>query len=78
MEKLTEAVLDLVHLYCCTFNANFHHTAAPGRCCAASRQEAGLVSAVLSFSLYAAHRVPITWATRWASEHTHTHTLSVR
>ncbi|XP_075869462.1 phosphatidylinositol 4-phosphate 3-kinase C2 domain-containing subunit beta isoform X2 [Nelusetta ayraudi] len=62
VEKLTEAVLDLVHLYCCTFNANFHHTAVPDRCCTALRQEAGLASTVLSFNVYAAHRVPITWA----------------
>ncbi|XP_030275626.1 phosphatidylinositol 4-phosphate 3-kinase C2 domain-containing subunit beta [Sparus aurata] len=61
VEKLTAAILDLVELYCSTFNANFH-TTPQSNCCTAPVQEAGLVTNVLSFSVYAAHRVPITWA----------------
>ncbi|XP_059185118.1 phosphatidylinositol 4-phosphate 3-kinase C2 domain-containing subunit beta isoform X2 [Centropristis striata] len=61
VEKLTAAILDLVELYCSTFNANFHPT-APSRDCMAPLQEAGLVTTVLSFNVHAAHRIPITWA----------------
>ena len=63
VEKLTAAILDLVDLYCSTFNANFH-PAPQGTRLATPSQEAGLVTNVLSFSVYAAHRVPITWAAR--------------
>ncbi|XP_062402307.1 phosphatidylinositol 4-phosphate 3-kinase C2 domain-containing subunit beta [Sardina pilchardus] len=61
VEKLTSAILDLVELYCSTFNANFHtapHSYRP----TAPIQEAGMVTNVLSFSVYGAHRIPITWA----------------
>ncbi|KAM6927530.1 phosphatidylinositol 4-phosphate 3-kinase C2 domain-containing subunit beta [Xenentodon cancila] len=61
VEKLTAAILDLVELYCSTFNANFH-TVPQSQCCTAPVQEAGVVTNVLSFSVYAAHRIPITWA----------------
>uniref|UniRef100_A0A673YU00 Phosphatidylinositol-4-phosphate 3-kinase catalytic subunit type 2 beta n=1 Tax=Salmo trutta TaxID=8032 RepID=A0A673YU00_SALTR len=61
VEKLTVAILDLVELYCSTFNANFHTTVQSNRH-TVPRQEAGLVTNVLSFSVYAAHRIPITWA----------------
>lgn len=61
VEKLTAAILDLVELYCSTFNANFH-TTPQSHCCTAPIQEAGLVTNVLSFNIYAAHRIPITWA----------------
>ncbi|XP_030584785.1 phosphatidylinositol 4-phosphate 3-kinase C2 domain-containing subunit beta [Archocentrus centrarchus] len=61
VEKLTAAILDLVELYCSTFNANFH-TTPQSHCCTAPIQEAGLVTNVLSFNVYAAHRIPITWA----------------
>nr|XP_040059148.1 LOW QUALITY PROTEIN: phosphatidylinositol 4-phosphate 3-kinase C2 domain-containing subunit beta [Gasterosteus aculeatus aculeatus] len=61
VEKLTAAILDLVELYCSTFNANFH-TTAQSRCCTAPVQEAGLVNNVLSFNVHAAHRIPIAWA----------------
>ncbi|XP_061075129.1 phosphatidylinositol 4-phosphate 3-kinase C2 domain-containing subunit beta [Conger conger] len=61
VEKLTASILDLVELYCSTFNANFHTTPQSSRT-SAPTQEAGLVTNVLSFSVYAAHRVPITWA----------------
>ncbi|XP_069570252.1 phosphatidylinositol 4-phosphate 3-kinase C2 domain-containing subunit beta isoform X2 [Brachyistius frenatus] len=61
VEKLTAAILDLVELYCSTFNANFH-TTPQSQSCTAPVQEAGLVTNVLSFNVYAAHRIPITWA----------------
>lgn len=63
VEKLTAAILDLVELYCSTFNANFH-TTPQSHCCTAPIQEAGLITNVLSFNIYAAHRIPITWAAR--------------
>ncbi|KAL2090880.1 hypothetical protein ACEWY4_013143 [Coilia grayii] len=61
VEKLTSAILDLVELYCSTFNANFH-TAPHSHRPTAPIQEAGMVTNVLSFSVYSAHRIPITWA----------------
>ncbi|XP_008294170.1 phosphatidylinositol 4-phosphate 3-kinase C2 domain-containing subunit beta [Stegastes partitus] len=61
VEKLTAAILDLVELYCSTFNANFHPT-LQSLSCTAPVQEAGLVTNVLSFNVHAAHRIPITWA----------------
>ncbi|KAM3622198.1 uncharacterized protein V6R79_021703 [Siganus canaliculatus] len=61
VEKLTAAILDLVELYCSTFNANFH-PALQSHCSTAPVQEAGLVTNVLSFNVHAAHRIPITWA----------------
>ncbi|XP_038157703.1 phosphatidylinositol 4-phosphate 3-kinase C2 domain-containing subunit beta [Cyprinodon tularosa] len=64
VEKITAAILDLVELYCSTFNANFH-TTQQSQSCTAPVQEAGLVTNVLSFNVYAAHRVPITWATSY-------------
>lgn len=69
VEKLTAAILDLVELYCSTFNANFH-TMPQSHCYTAPVQEAGLVTNVLSFNVYAAHRIPITWATRYSCVHT--------
>lgn len=75
VEKLTAAILDLVELYCSTFNANFH-TTPQGRCCTAPVQEAGLITNVLSFNVYAAHRIPVTWAARYAHTHIHTSVLS--
>uniref|UniRef100_A0A665XCF3 Uncharacterized protein n=1 Tax=Echeneis naucrates TaxID=173247 RepID=A0A665XCF3_ECHNA len=70
VEKLTAAILDLVELYCSTFNANFH-TTPQSHCCTAPIQEAGLVNNVLSFNVYAAHRIPITWAARYGFTRTH-------
>uniref|UniRef100_A0A8D0A8G2 Phosphatidylinositol-4-phosphate 3-kinase catalytic subunit type 2 beta n=1 Tax=Sander lucioperca TaxID=283035 RepID=A0A8D0A8G2_SANLU len=61
VEKLTAAILDLVDLYCSTFNANFQPL-APSRGSTAPLQEAGTVNNVLSFNVHAAHRIPITWA----------------
>ncbi|XP_054866605.1 phosphatidylinositol 4-phosphate 3-kinase C2 domain-containing subunit beta isoform X3 [Amphiprion ocellaris] len=61
VEKLTASILDLVELYCRTFNANFHPT-PQSLSCTAPVQEAGLVTNVLSFNVHAAHRIPITWA----------------
>ncbi|CAB1354049.1 unnamed protein product [Coregonus sp. 'balchen'] len=46
VEKLTAAILDLVELYCSTFNANFHTTVQSNRHTAPT-QEAGLVTNVL-------------------------------
>ncbi|KAF3855543.1 hypothetical protein F7725_016266 [Dissostichus mawsoni] len=63
VEKLTAAILDLVELYCNTFNANFQPLAS-NRGCSAPLQEAGLVNNVLAFNVHAAHRIPITWAAR--------------
>lgn len=63
MEKLTAAILDLLELYCSTFNANFH-TAQQSRRSNTPVQEAGFLASVVSFNIYAAHRIPITWATR--------------
>lgn len=65
MEKLTAAILDLLELYCRTFNANFH-TAQQSPHRTVPVQEAGFLAHVLSFNVYAAHRIPITWATRYA------------
>lgn len=64
VEKLTVAILDLVELYCSTFNANFHTMTPQSLCHSAPVQEVGLVTNVLSFNVYAAHRIPITWAAR--------------
>ncbi|XP_018614153.1 phosphatidylinositol 4-phosphate 3-kinase C2 domain-containing subunit beta isoform X2 [Scleropages formosus] len=61
VERLTASILDLVELYCSTFNANFHTVPQNNRP-TAPMQEAGLVVNVLSFNIYAAHRIPITWA----------------
>ncbi|XP_072571944.1 phosphatidylinositol 4-phosphate 3-kinase C2 domain-containing subunit beta isoform X3 [Paramormyrops kingsleyae] len=61
VEKLTSSILELVELYCSTFNANFHTTPQSYRP-SVPLQEAGFVTSVLSFSVYAAHRIPITWA----------------
>ncbi|MFT7814039.1 phosphatidylinositol 4-phosphate 3-kinase C2 domain-containing subunit beta isoform X2 [Arapaima gigas] len=61
VERLTASILDLVELYCSTFNANFHTVPQNNRPIA-PMQEAGLVINVLSFNVYAAHRIPITWA----------------
>ncbi|MGH0177572.1 UNVERIFIED_CONTAM: hypothetical protein FKN15_075491 [Acipenser sinensis] len=61
VESLTASILDLVQLYCATFNANFY-TAIQSSRLTAPTQEAGLISSPLSFNIYAAHRIPITWA----------------
>ncbi|XP_077582382.1 phosphatidylinositol 4-phosphate 3-kinase C2 domain-containing subunit beta isoform X2 [Stigmatopora nigra] len=61
VESLTAAILDLVELYCGTFNANFH-PAPQSRSGAGAVQEAGLSGGGLAFNVYAAHRVPVTWA----------------
>ncbi|XP_048184100.1 phosphatidylinositol 4-phosphate 3-kinase C2 domain-containing subunit beta [Corvus hawaiiensis] len=61
VESLTAAILNLVELYCSTFNADFQ-TAAPGSRELGVAQEARLLSCPLSFTVYATHRIPITWA----------------
>lgn len=63
VERLTAAILDLVDLYCSTFNANFQ-TSQQSPCGSVPVQEAGFLTTLLSFNVYAAHRIPITWATR--------------
>lgn len=63
VEQLTAAILDVVELYCSTFNANFH-TAQQSSCPTTPVQEAAFLSSLVSFNVYAAHRIPITWATR--------------
>nr|XP_039322313.1 phosphatidylinositol 4-phosphate 3-kinase C2 domain-containing subunit beta isoform X3 [Saimiri boliviensis boliviensis] len=64
VEALTAAILDLVELYCNTFNADFQ-TAVPGSCKHDLVQEAYHFSGALAFTVYATHRIPITWATSY-------------
>ncbi|EHB10535.1 Phosphatidylinositol-4-phosphate 3-kinase C2 domain-containing beta polypeptide [Heterocephalus glaber] len=64
VEALTAAILDLVELYCNTFNADFQ-TAAPGSHKHDLVQEACHLSGALAFTVYATHRIPITWATSY-------------
>ncbi|XP_009463962.1 PREDICTED: phosphatidylinositol 4-phosphate 3-kinase C2 domain-containing subunit beta [Nipponia nippon] len=61
VESLTAAILNLVELYCSTFNADFQ-TAVHGSREHGVAQEARLLSCPLSFTIYATHRIPITWA----------------
>uniref|UniRef100_A0A669Q9Z2 Phosphatidylinositol-4-phosphate 3-kinase catalytic subunit type 2 beta n=1 Tax=Phasianus colchicus TaxID=9054 RepID=A0A669Q9Z2_PHACC len=61
VESLTAAILDLVGLYCSTFNADFQ-TAVQWSREHGVVQEARLLSCPLSFTVYATHRIPITWA----------------
>lgn len=63
VESLTAAILDLVGLYCSTFNADFQ-TAVQWSREHGVVQEARLLSCPLSFTVYATHRIPITWAAR--------------
>lgn len=63
VESLTAAILNLVELYCSTFNADFQ-TAVHGSREHGVAQEARLLSCPLSFTVYATHRIPITWAAR--------------
>lgn len=70
MERLTAAILDLVELYCSTFNANFQ-TVQQSPCRSIAVQEAGFVTNLVSFNVYAAHRIPITWATRYTTSCPH-------
>lgn len=64
VETLTAAILDLVELYCNTFNADFQ-TAVHGNRKHHLSQEACLLTCPLSFTVYATHRIPITWAARY-------------
>ncbi|XP_028924891.1 phosphatidylinositol 4-phosphate 3-kinase C2 domain-containing subunit beta isoform X1 [Ornithorhynchus anatinus] len=64
VESLTAAILELVELYCNTFNADFQTTAHDSRKHALV-QEACFLPRPLSFTVYAAHRIPITWATSY-------------
>nr|KAF6397604.1 phosphatidylinositol-4-phosphate 3-kinase catalytic subunit type 2 beta [Rousettus aegyptiacus] len=64
VEALTAAILDLVELYCSTFNADFQ-TAVHGSHKHDLVQEACHFSRRLAFTVYATHRIPITWATSY-------------
>uniref|UniRef100_A0A8C5SZN8 Phosphatidylinositol-4-phosphate 3-kinase catalytic subunit type 2 beta n=1 Tax=Laticauda laticaudata TaxID=8630 RepID=A0A8C5SZN8_LATLA len=64
VEALTASILDLVELYCSTFNADFQ-TVVHGNRKHSFSQEARLFSCPLSFRVYATHRIPITWATSY-------------
>ncbi|XP_026532632.1 phosphatidylinositol 4-phosphate 3-kinase C2 domain-containing subunit beta isoform X1 [Notechis scutatus] len=64
VEALTASILDLVELYCSTFNADFQ-TVVHGNRKHSFSQEARLLSCPLSFRVYATHRIPITWATSY-------------
>uniref|UniRef100_A0A8C6VE41 Phosphatidylinositol-4-phosphate 3-kinase catalytic subunit type 2 beta n=1 Tax=Naja naja TaxID=35670 RepID=A0A8C6VE41_NAJNA len=64
VEALTASILDLVELYCSTFNADFQ-TVVHGNRKHSFSQEARLLSCFLSFKVYATHRIPITWATSY-------------
>ncbi|KAG8451016.1 hypothetical protein GDO86_003339 [Hymenochirus boettgeri] len=61
VESLTAAVLDLVHLYCSTFSADFQTVLHADRKMSMT-QDASLITSSLAFTIYAAHRIPITWA----------------
>ncbi|XP_067387970.1 phosphatidylinositol 4-phosphate 3-kinase C2 domain-containing subunit beta [Emydura macquarii macquarii] len=61
VETLTASILDLVELYCNTFNADFQ-TVVHGNRKQHLSQEARLLTCPLSFTVYATHRIPITWA----------------
>uniref|UniRef100_A0A9L0REQ1 Phosphatidylinositol-4-phosphate 3-kinase catalytic subunit type 2 beta n=1 Tax=Equus caballus TaxID=9796 RepID=A0A9L0REQ1_HORSE len=64
VEALTAAILDLVELYCNAFNADFQ-TAVHGSHKHDLVQEACHFSGPLAFTVYATHRIPITWATSY-------------
>ncbi|XP_060146855.1 phosphatidylinositol 4-phosphate 3-kinase C2 domain-containing subunit beta isoform X2 [Globicephala melas] len=64
VEALTAAILDLVELYCNTFNADFQ-TAVHGSHKHDLVQEACHFSGPLAFTVYATHRIPIIWATSY-------------
>uniref|UniRef100_A0A8D0H9X4 Phosphatidylinositol-4-phosphate 3-kinase catalytic subunit type 2 beta n=1 Tax=Sphenodon punctatus TaxID=8508 RepID=A0A8D0H9X4_SPHPU len=64
VEALTASILDLVELYCNTFNADFQ-TVVHGSRKHYPTQEACLLTCPLSFTVYATHRIPITWATSY-------------
>lgn len=64
VESLTAAILNLVELYCSTFNADFQPAVQGSREHGAAR-EARLLSCPLAFTVYATHRIPITWAARY-------------
>ncbi|PNJ04212.1 PIK3C2B isoform 1 [Pongo abelii] len=64
VEALTAAILDLVELYCNTFNADFQ-TAVSGSRKHDLVQEACHFARSLAFTVYATHRIPIIWATSY-------------
>uniref|UniRef100_A0A4W3K0Y0 Phosphatidylinositol-4-phosphate 3-kinase catalytic subunit type 2 beta n=1 Tax=Callorhinchus milii TaxID=7868 RepID=A0A4W3K0Y0_CALMI len=64
VESLTAAILELVELYCSSFNADFH-TGLQGNRKHSPTQSACQVDNPLNFTIYAAHRIPISWATSY-------------
>ncbi|KAG8589413.1 hypothetical protein GDO81_006382 [Engystomops pustulosus] len=64
VESLTAAILDLVHLYCSTFNADFQ-TALHAERKLSMTQDSSLLTSPLAFTVYGAHRIPISWATSY-------------
>ncbi|XP_055000246.1 phosphatidylinositol 4-phosphate 3-kinase C2 domain-containing subunit beta [Sorex araneus] len=64
VEGLTAAILDLVELYCHTFDADFQ-PAAHGSRAHQLVQDACHFSGLLCFTVYATHRIPITWVTSY-------------
>ncbi|KAM3935340.1 phosphatidylinositol 4-phosphate 3-kinase C2 domain-containing subunit beta [Leptodactylus fuscus] len=64
VESLTAAILDLVHLYCSTFNADFQTVLHAERKLSMT-QDSSLLTSPLAFTVYAAHRIPISWATSY-------------
>uniref|UniRef100_A0A8C6YWC6 P3C2B kinase n=4 Tax=Nothoprocta TaxID=8806 RepID=A0A8C6YWC6_NOTPE len=61
VESLTAAILELVELYCSTFNADFQR-AVPGGRRQSPQRDARLLACPLAFTVYGTHRIPITWA----------------
>lgn len=64
VESLTAAILDLVHMYCSTFNADFQTVLHAERKLSMT-QDSSLLTSPLAFTVYAAHRIPISWATSY-------------
>nr|DBA33932.1 TPA: hypothetical protein GDO54_001548 [Pyxicephalus adspersus] len=64
VESLTAAILDLVQLYCNAFSADFQ-TVLHSDQKQSLTQDSSLLTSPLSFTVYAAHRIPIAWATSY-------------
>ncbi|XP_073471933.1 phosphatidylinositol 4-phosphate 3-kinase C2 domain-containing subunit beta isoform X2 [Aquarana catesbeiana] len=64
VESLTAAILDLVQLYCNAFSADFQ-TVRHSDHKQSLTQDSSLLTSPLSFTVYAAHRIPIAWATSY-------------
>ncbi|XP_077337382.1 phosphatidylinositol 4-phosphate 3-kinase C2 domain-containing subunit beta [Lithobates pipiens] len=64
VESLTAAILDLVQLYCNAFSADFQ-TVRHSDHKQSLTQDSSLLTSPLSFTIYAAHRIPIAWVTSY-------------